>query len=122
MNRAVALLQFLLPTMLLLALANTLGGCASASGWSAAGGSRELGVVRLSYEYPEFQQPEMSESQAAALAAERCSAWGFSKAEPIEGQLRQCANVDDGNCNLWTVTREYQCTDGQARYASRLSR
>jgi hypothetical protein len=118
MSRAVPLLQFLLLLSLLLSLA----GCASTRGWAPSGGDRERGVVRLSYEYPEFHQPEVSDSQAAALALNRCYAWGFRKAELIKGQIRQCANVDDGNCNLWTVTREYQCTDGQGRYAGRLSR
>ena len=111
-------LRILLPSLLLACLA----GCASTQKWSAAGGNREQGLVRVAYEYPEFHQPEMSARQAEALALDRCNAWGYSKAEPIEGQIRQCANVDDGNCNLWSVTREFQCSDGQARYASRLSR
>ena len=87
-------------------------------------GRRRSGARRgaSGHEYPEFHQPEMSATQAEALALNRCNAWGFSKAEPIEGQIRQCANVDDGNCNLWSVTREFQCSDGQARYATRLSR
>ena len=118
MSRAVSLLQILL----LASFLSALGGCASSRGWAPSGGDRQRGVVRLSYEYPEFQQPEMSDAQAAKLAQNRCNAWGYRKAEPIEGQIRQCANVDDGNCNLWTVTREYQCTDGQGRYAVRLSR
>jgi len=116
------LLQILLPSLMLFSLTGTLAGCASTRGWAPAGGSREQGLVRLSYEYPEFHQPEMSDGQAATLALNRCNAWGYRKAEPIEGQIRQCANVDDGNCNLWTVTREFRCTDGQARYANRLSR
>ena len=43
-------------------------------------------------------------------------------AEPKPGQVRQCANMDKGNCDLWTVTREFQCGDGDASYAARLSR
>ena len=112
------MLQFLLPLSLLLGL----GGCASTQDWASAGGDREQGVVRLSYQYPEFRQPEVSDTRAIALALNRCNAWGFSKAEPIAGQIRQCANVDDGNCNVWTVTREFQCSDGQGRYANRMSR
>ena len=117
MNRSMPLLKILAPCLLL-----ALVGCASAQKWSAAGGSREQGLVRLSYEYPEFHQPAMSDSQAEALALNRCNSWGYRKAEPIAGQIRQCANVDDGNCNLWTVTREYQCSGGNASYAARLSR
>lgn len=118
MRRSPFVLQTLLPALSLL----TLGGCASTREWASAGGNREQGVVRLSYEYPEFRQPEMSDAQAAALAQNRCNAWGFSRAEPIEGQVRECANTQDGSCKVWTVTREFQCTDGQARYANRLTR
>jgi hypothetical protein len=117
MNRSVPLLKILVPCLLL-----GLGGCATTQKWSATGGNRQQGVVRLSYEYPEFHQQEMSEAQAQALAANRCNSWGYRKAEPIDGQTRQCANVDDGNCTLWTVTREFQCSGGDASYASRLSR
>lgn len=111
-------LSMLLPLLAMAAFT----GCASTQKWSPAGGNREQGLVRLSYEYSEYQQPALSDSQADALALNRCNAWGYRKVEPIAGQLRQCANMDDGNCNLWTVTREYQCKDNTATYASRLSR
>jgi YecR-like lipoprotein len=100
----------------------SLVGCASTQQWTPAGGNRDEGVVRVSYEYPEFQQPQMSESQAQKLALSRCNAWGYQKAEPIAGQIRQCANMDDGNCDLWSVTREFQCKEGEGSYVSRLSR
>jgi len=99
-----------------------LAGCASTRQWSPSGGDREQGVVRLSYEYPEYRQPEVSDAQAEALALNRCNSWGYELAEPIAGAIRQCANVEDGNCNLWTVTREFQCRNDPGQYASRLSR
>ncbi|HEU4591731.1 MAG TPA: YecR family lipoprotein [Steroidobacteraceae bacterium] len=104
-------------------VASGLSACASTQKWSAAGGNRQQGVVRLSYQYPEFRQPQVSDVQAGKLAQSRCNAWGYRHAEPIEGQVRQCANKDGGNCNLWTVTREYQCSgaDGSS-FANRLSR
>jgi len=99
-----------------------LGACASTQKWSPSGGDRQQGVVRLSYEYPEFHQPSMSDAQAESAALSRCNTWGYRKVEPIEGQVRECTNTDNGNCNVWMVTREFQCTDGDGRYASRLSR
>ena len=111
-------LQLVLSLLILAAVT----GCASTQKWSPSGGSRERGLVRLSYEYPEYQQPAVSDAQAEALALNRCNSWGYRKVEPIAGQVRQCANMDDGNCNLWTVTREFQCKDGSGSYASRLSR
>jgi hypothetical protein len=103
-------------------LALTLAACATTDKWTAAGGNREQGVVRIAYEYPEYKQPEMSEAEADQLALNRCHAWGYEEMEPIAGQIRQCANMDDGNCNLWSVTREYQCKASREGYAARLSR
>jgi hypothetical protein len=91
-------------------LSSMLAGCASSKQWTVTGGEKEEGVVRVSYEFPEFREPAVSEAAAEKLALHRCEAWGFDDAEPIAGQLRRCSNMDDGNCNLWMVTREFQCT------------
>jgi hypothetical protein len=110
-------------TMLILPLSlMALGGCVSTKQWSASGGDREHGLVRVAYQYPEFKQPTLSDAQAEQLAESRCNAWGYKRAEPIAGQIRECSNKDDGNCDLWTVTREYQCSSDDASYASRLSK
>ena len=111
-------MNWLLVCTILLALT----ACATTEKWSATGGNREQGVVRLSYEYQEFKQPAMSDADADALALHRCNTWGYEKVEPIEGQVRQCANMDDGNCNLWSVTREYRCKNADGSYANRLTR
>ncbi|HEV8442408.1 MAG TPA: YecR family lipoprotein [Steroidobacteraceae bacterium] len=110
--------------LIALVLMSTLAACATTGHekWSAAGGNRQAGVVRVSYDYPEFHQPTVSDAQAAALALNRCNTWGYKSAEPIAGQIRECANTEDGNCNLWTVTREFQCKDATGSYANRLSR
>lgn len=78
--------------------------------WSVSGGQKDAGLVRVSYEFEEFNEPEVSEQQAQQLALNRCEGWGFDDAEPIAGQLRRCSNTTNGDCDLWTVTREYQCT------------
>lgn len=111
-------MRILAATILILGLS----ACASTQKWSSSGGSREDGLVRLSYEYAEFHQPEMSDVEAQAIALNRCNTWGYKQVEPIAGQIRQCSNMEGGNCNLWTVTREYQCKGGEGAYASRLSR
>jgi YecR-like lipoprotein len=94
----------------LITLAAAITGCTTSKHWTVTGAQREEGLVRVSYEYPEFHEPVLSEKQAATLAQNRCEGWGYDDAEPIAGQLRQCSNMDDGNCNLWMVTREFQCT------------
>src|SRR5262245_36924961 len=85
-----------------------LGGCASTSHWTAAGGNKDIGVVRVSYEYA-GNQPAMSAAQADAMAENRCDTWGFERAELIPGTMRDCASNEGGACAVWKVTREYQC-------------
>jgi hypothetical protein len=87
-----------------------LTGCATGREWNVSGGDRDAGVVRVSYEYPEFEEPALTAQQAAEIAAHRCDQWGYDAARPIAGQLRQCSNMDGANCDLWRVTRAYQCT------------
>jgi hypothetical protein len=98
-----------------------LAGCATSKQWAVSGGDREEGVVRISYEYPEFHQPELSDEQAMKIATSRCNGWGFDDAEPIAGQIRQCSNMEGSNCDLWKVTREYQCVE-DASFAAHLSK
>lgn len=110
------------PSLLAAAALLGLAGCATTPHqWGVSGGDREQGVVRVSYEYPEFHQPEVTDEQALAVALNRCAGWGYKDAEPIAGQLRQCSNKNGSNCDLWTVTREYQCT-ANASYAGNLSK
>lgn len=101
-----------------------LSACASTREWSAAGGNRESGLVRVSYQYSEFHQPDVSDAQAMELAEHRCEAWGFKHAEPVAGLVRECSNKQGGDCDMWKVTREFQCRadEGDASYAVRLSR
>jgi hypothetical protein len=100
----------LLPGLALAALALQMAGCATSEHWAVSGGDKESGLVRVSYEYPEFQEPTVAEGQAARLALNRCEGWGYDEAQPIAGQLRQCSNMSGTNCDQWRVTREYQCT------------
>jgi len=89
-----------------------LAGCATTKDWSATGGSRSDGTVRLSYEFGQFEKPELSEQQAVTLASQRCKTWGYTGAEAFGGQTRTC-NLSSGafgNCQRWLVTKEYQCT------------
>jgi hypothetical protein len=113
------------PTLRLLASATlllSLVACATSPKWGVSGGDRTDGVVRVSYQYPEFHQPDVSDAQAMKIASNRCAGWGYDKAEPIPGQTRQCTNREDANCNLWTVTREYQCSSAKGAFASNFAK
>lgn len=110
----------LVSTLMVLALT----GCVGTKQWTATGGDKEAGLVRVSYQYPEFHQPDVSDAQAMVLAENRCEAWGYQRAEPVAGLVRECSNMEAGNCDLWTVTREFQCggEEGDASYTARLSK
>lgn len=88
-----------------------LAGCATNKEWTATGGSRSDGVVRLSYDYGPMEVPKLQEQQAIDLASKRCGTWGYSGAEAFGGVTRTC-NLHDGfgGCNQWLVTKEFQCT------------
>lgn len=95
--------------------------CATQPKWSPSSSNRELGVARVAYEYASFEEPAMSDAQAVRVATNRCEAWGFSLAEMIPGELRDCSVSKDGSCDLWKVTREYRCSGGGG-YAQAASR
>lgn len=84
-------------------------GCATTKEWTATGGSRSDGVVKLSYQYGLFEAPQVSAQQGLELAKSRCAAWGYSGAEAFGGVTRACNNLDSTGCNSWLVTAEYQC-------------
>jgi hypothetical protein len=86
-------------------------GCATQKEWSATGGSRSDGVVRLSYEAGSMEQPQLDERQGVALATRRCQTWGYTGAEAFGGVTRRC-NIPGGlgGCAQFVVTKEYQCT------------
>lgn len=54
--------------------------------WSAVGGSRADGVIRLAYEQGEFNSQIPSSQQASQIATSRCKAWGYHAASPFGGK------------------------------------
>jgi hypothetical protein len=98
----------------LFSLPLVIAGCATAMNWQPVGGSRSDGVVRLAFEYGMFQRPQLNESQAVALATQRCRVWGYSGAEAFGAATQQCTASNGYGCVRTVVTKEYQCT-GAAR-------
>lgn len=107
--------------LLAVAVSMNLAGCATTKQWAVSGGDKAQGLVQVSYEFPEYNEPPVSEEQAARIAQGRCEGWGYDDAQPIPGQVRQCSNMDAGNCDQWKVTREYRCTM-DASFAGALAR
>ena len=99
----------------------TISACSSAPSWSPSSSSRELAVARVAYEYPKFEEPVMSDAEAVQVATHRCAGWGFTRAEMIPGELRDCSVSKDGSCDLWKITREYRCT-GEGSYSRTAAR
>jgi len=92
------------------AFALSMSGCAVQKTLTPIGGSRSDGVVKLAFTVDMFEKPVVDEQQGASAARQRCSAWGYSDAEPFGGRNVQCINSTYQGCNQWQVTVEYQCT------------
>ena len=88
-----------------------LGGCVSTKYWSATGGSRADGVVRLAFNKGTLQRVQLDESQAISVATERCKNWGYNGAEAFGGVTYQCIQTGQYGCVTETVTKEYQCVN-----------
>lgn len=96
-------------TVLLVAATLAVGACATAKTWSATGGSRSDGTVRLSYEVGLMESPQLTDD-GVALAVERCKVWGYTGATPFGGTTSQCTQPSNSGCMLTLVTKEFQCT------------
>ncbi|MEM8499923.1 MAG: YecR family lipoprotein [Pseudomonadota bacterium] len=87
-----------------------LAACSTVKEWTATGGSRADGIVRLSYQHSNMEIPKIEIQEGVALAAKRCAVWGYTDAEPFGGTTKVCsAPAGFGGCNMWQVTAEYQC-------------
>lgn len=87
-----------------------LASCATPKTYTATGGSRADGTVRLSYDVGLFEQPVVDEAQGLKVARERCATWGYSGAEAFGGSTSQCVSPSSSGCQLARITKEYQCT------------
>lgn len=89
-------------------VALNISGCATPKEWSAIGGSRSDGVVRLAFEYRFGEKPVLDKQQGLDLAKTKCLAWGFKDAEAFGAATKKC-NGNPNDCRDWLVTKEYQC-------------
>ena len=85
-------------------------GCAVTKVPQPTSGSRSDGTVEMSYQYGQYQNPQVNWQKAKIKAVERCKAWGYSGAEAFGGAMEDCQSTDMyGSCTRATVTKEYQC-------------
>ncbi|WP_407919345.1 YecR family lipoprotein [Croceicoccus estronivorus] len=79
---------------------------------SATGGSKADGVVEMSYEYGEFEEPVVNPQQGVEAATKRCKAWGYKTAEAFDGGINTCVIPGGlGGCSTMRTTVSYQCTN-----------
>jgi len=91
-----------------------IAGCSTVTRMAPTSGSRSDGIVKLSFEYGQFDKIEINEADALRSARQRCAVWGYTDADPFEGYTRQCQRYGGlfGGCSHWFVTKDYQCTMG----------
>ncbi|MDQ6961952.1 MAG: YecR family lipoprotein [Mariprofundaceae bacterium] len=71
----------------------TVSGCATPKQFSATGGSKADGIVKLSYEYSLFEDPQVDMAQGVTVAKKRCEAWGYAQAEAFGGSTKKCIHT-----------------------------
>lgn len=84
-------------------------GCAVKKEWSATGGSRSDGTIKLSYQYGLFEQPMVDREKGIQIASDKCKSWGYESAEAFGGVMTNCNNFTQNGCISWLVTADYQC-------------
>lgn len=98
--------------LFLVVAALTLGACSSVTEWSAIGGSRADGTVKMIYEAGEFDSSQPDNRIAYQKALKRCKLWGYTNAEAFD-TVKTCVNTVGvlSNCGRWRYSRQYQCTN-----------
>ena len=100
-------MKILIATLTLIALALT--GCATPKQWEATGGSKNDGVVQVSYELGQFESGQTSAAQGLTVASERCKTWGYKNAEVTGSEKNICRTMGQYNCLQTTITQDYLC-------------
>ncbi|WLH33426.1 YecR family lipoprotein [Pseudomonas sp. FP2196] len=86
-----------------------LTGCATPKQWEATGGSKDNGVVQVSYELGQFESGQTSAEQGLTVAAQRCKTWGYKNAEVTGSEKNICRTMGQYNCLQTTITQDYLC-------------
>lgn len=90
-----------------------LSGCAgyqTEKSWSAIGGSRADGTIKLAYPIALFNNSAPADS-GVGMAGQRCKVWGYKSAVAFGGTTTQCERRNSfGDCVIGNVVKEYQCT------------
>jgi len=101
----------LLHILALLITGASIASCAAVETLQPTGGSRADGLVKLSYQYGIFEQPQVDWAQGLRSAQEVCAGWGYSGARRFAGELSTCDYREAaGDCTQTLVTVTYQCT------------
>ncbi|WP_330206152.1 YecR family lipoprotein [Pseudomonas sp. AM14(2022)] len=100
-------MKILIATLTLTAFALT--GCATPKQWEATGGSKNDGVVQVSYELGQFESGQTNAAQGLTVAMERCKTWGYKNAEVTGSEKNICRTMGQFNCLQTTITQDYLC-------------
>ncbi|BAJ01287.1 YecR-like lipofamily protein [Shewanella violacea] len=96
-------------TLVIAIIALTMSACTSMKTMEATGGSLADGIIELSYTYNQYETSQFDEQDALKTASKRCKAWGFKKADPFSGERISCRDKIGSRCDVYLVTKKYQC-------------
>jgi hypothetical protein len=96
-----------------IALTLSLAACATMKqDWSAVGGSKSDGTIKLSYTQNMFAKYTDESSIALDLAKKKCINWGYKNAEKFGGETYDCLHSSYMyGCEIRKVFVEFQCLD-----------
>lgn len=94
--------------MLVAAALTTLAACTTYKMWAESDADQDSGMIKFSYEYRSFENPQVDERGGLGMARERCQGWGYGDAHR-KGEERECVDGGKSDCRKWRVTREYAC-------------
>jgi hypothetical protein len=86
-----------------------LQGCAVNKELVPIGGSRADASVTLAFEHDGWERPQVNQAQALTAARAKCTAWGYSDAQPFGGSTTECTSSSKNPCSNYRVTVQYQC-------------
>jgi hypothetical protein len=89
-----------------------LNACAFQTAVPTAAQRKAAGIIVLSYESPNFASQPAEDQEGVNLATKKCAQLNYTTAEPLGHAGKECSIKADymtGRCNVWTITRQYQC-------------
>ncbi len=90
-------------------LALFLSGCVTHQKITYTGGNKAEGIVKLSYGYRLYQNPNMDSDTGRQIALSKCQSWGYTDVSQPGKKTSECIRQSNLACSINYVTVDFQC-------------